>query len=161
MLPPPMFPPPMREGGAVRNALLAVALAKHGTPGGETVLEGEAGFYGPKLDLVFRDALGREWQLGTIQVDYNLPERFDLWYIAEDGQRHRPVMIHRAPGSIERLVALLIEHYAGSFPAWLAPVQVKVIPISDRHAVRLTNRFSARHQALVFQAHHREHERRR
>ena len=95
--------------------------------------EGEAGFYGPKLDLVFRDTLGREWQLGTIQIDYNLPERFDLWYVAEDGQRHRPVMIHRAPGSIERLVALLIEHYAGSFPAWLAPVQVKVIPISDRH----------------------------
>src|SRR5258708_3345434 len=95
--------------------------------------EGEAGFYGPKLDFVFRDALGREWQLGTVQVDYNLPERFDLSYIGEDSQHHRPVMIHRAPGSIERLVAMLIEHYAGAFPAWLAPVQAIIIPIADRH----------------------------
>jgi threonyl-tRNA synthetase len=98
-----------------------------------TLEEGEAGFYGPKLDFVFRDALNREWQLGTIQVDYNLPERFDLWYIGEDGQRHRPVMIHRAPGSIERLIAILIEHYAGAFPVWLAPVQVRIITIADRH----------------------------
>jgi len=95
--------------------------------------EGEAGFYGPKLDFVFRDALGRKWQLGTVQVDYNLPERFDLSYIGEDGQHHRPVMIHRAPGSIERLVAMVIEHYAGAFPAWLAPVQAIIIPIADRH----------------------------
>jgi threonyl-tRNA synthetase len=113
------------------QAAIVNALEQLGFP--YTKEEGEAGFYGPKLDLVFRDALGREWQLGTVQVDYNLPERFDLWYIAEDGQRHRPVMIHRAPGSIERIVALLIEHYAGAFPVWLAPVQVKVIPISDRH----------------------------
>ncbi len=93
----------------------------------------EAGFYGPKLDFVFRDALNREWQLGTVQVDYNLPERFDLWYTGEDGQCHRPVMIHRAPGSVERLVAILIEHYAGAFPAWLAPLQAMIIPIADRH----------------------------
>ena len=107
------------------------ALEKLGFP--YTMEEGEAGFYGPKLDFVFRDALGREWQLGTVQVDYNLPERFDLSYIGEDGQRHRPVMIHRAPGSIERLVAMVIEHYAGAFPAWLAPVQAMIIPIADRH----------------------------
>ncbi len=107
------------------------ALDKLGFP--YTLEEAEAGFYGPKLDFVFRDALNREWQLGTIQVDYNLPERFDLWYVGEDGQRHRPVMIHRAPGSIERLVAILIEHYAGAFPAWLAPVQVRIITIANRH----------------------------
>jgi threonyl-tRNA synthetase len=100
-----------------------------------TLEQGEAGFYGPKLDFVFQDALNREWQLGTIQVDYNLPERFDLWYIGEDGQRHRPVMIHRSPGSIERLVAILIEHYAGAFPVWLAPVQVRIITIADRHVI--------------------------
>jgi threonyl-tRNA synthetase len=96
--------------------------------------QGEAGFYGPKLDFVFPDALGREWQLGTAQVDYNLPERFDLWYIGEDGQRHRPVMIHRACfGSLERVIGILIEHHAGALPAWLAPVQVMIIPVSDRH----------------------------
>ena len=87
-----------------------------------------------KLDFLFRDALGRQWQLGTAQVDYNLPERFDLSYIGEDGQRHRPVMIHRANcGSLERMIAILLEHYAGAFPAWLAPVQVMLIPVSDRH----------------------------
>jgi threonyl-tRNA synthetase len=107
------------------------ALDKLGFP--YTSEEGEAGFYGPKLDFVFRDALNREWQLGTVQVDYNLPERFDFWYISEDGQRRRPVMIHRSPSSIERLVAILIEHYAGAFPAWLAPLQVMIIPIADRH----------------------------
>src|SRR5437588_2567185 len=99
-----------------------------------TVEKGEAGFYGPKLDFLFRDALGRQWQLGTAQVDYNLPERFDLSYIAEDGQRHRPVMIHRANcGSLERMIGILLEHYAGAFPAWLAPVQVMLIPVSDKH----------------------------
>jgi threonyl-tRNA synthetase len=98
------------------------------------VEKGEAGFYGPKLDFLFHDSLGRQWQLGTAQVDYNLPERFDLSYIGEDGQRHRPVMIHRANfGSLERTVALLLEHYAGAFPVWLAPVQAMVIPIADRH----------------------------
>jgi threonyl-tRNA synthetase len=99
-----------------------------------TLEEGEAAFYGPKLDFIFRDALGRQWQLGTVQVDYNLPERFGLEYVGEDGQRHRPVMIHRAPfGSLERMVATLIEHHAGAFPVWLSPVQAQVIPIADRH----------------------------
>ncbi|NLU95808.1 threonine--tRNA ligase [Chitinophaga sp. Ak27] len=99
-----------------------------------TVVEyGEAAFYGPKLDFMVKDALGRKWQLGTIQVDYNLPERFDLEYIGADNQRHRPVMIHRAPfGSLERFIAVLIEHCAGKFPLWLAPTQVKILPISDK-----------------------------
>ncbi|WP_412458794.1 threonine--tRNA ligase [Gloeocapsopsis dulcis] len=93
---------------------------------------GEAAFYGPKLDFIVRDALEREWQLGTVQVDYNLPERFDLEYVAEDGTRKRPVMIHRAPfGSLERLIGILIEEYAGDFPLWLAPVQVRLLPVSD------------------------------
>ncbi|MEM8716771.1 MAG: threonine--tRNA ligase, partial [Cyanobacteria bacterium P01_G01_bin.4] len=95
--------------------------------------EGEAAFYGPKLDFIFRDVLDREWQLGTVQVDYQLPERFDLEYVAEDGVRKRPVMIHRAPfGSLERLVGILIEQYAGDFPFWLAPEQVRILPISDQ-----------------------------
>lgn len=93
---------------------------------------GEAAFYGPKLDFIVRDALEREWQLGTVQVDYNLPERFDLEYVAEDGTRKRPVMIHRAPfGSLERLIGILIEEYAGDFPLWLAPVQVRLLPVSE------------------------------
>jgi threonyl-tRNA synthetase len=99
-----------------------------------TIEEGEAAFYGPKLDLVVRDALKREWQLGTVQVDPNLPERFELEYVGSDAQRHRPVMIHRALfGSIERFLGILIEHYAGAFPVWLSPVQVALIPIADRH----------------------------
>ena len=99
-----------------------------------SVEEGEAAFYGPKLDFIFRDALKREWQLGTVQVDFLLPERFDLEYTGEDGQKHRPVMIHRAPfGSMERFVGILIEHFNGAFPPWLAPVQAMVIPIADRH----------------------------
>ena len=94
---------------------------------------GEAAFYGPKLDFMVKDALGRRWQLGTIQVDYNLPERFDLEYIGADNRRHRPVMIHRAPfGSMERFVAVLIEHTAGRFPLWLSPTQVVVLPISEK-----------------------------
>ena len=93
---------------------------------------GEAAFYGPKLDFIFHDVLDREWQLGTVQVDYNLPERFDLEYVAEDGSRKRPVMIHRAPfGSLERLIGILIEEYAGDFPLWLAPVQVRLLPVSE------------------------------
>ncbi|OLP19766.1 threonine--tRNA ligase [Leptolyngbya sp. 'hensonii'] len=93
---------------------------------------GEAAFYGPKLDFIIQDALEREWQLGTVQVDYNLPERFDLEYVAADGTRQRPVMIHRAPfGSLERLIGILIEEYAGDFPLWLAPVQVRLLPVSD------------------------------
>ncbi|MDR2585160.1 MAG: threonine--tRNA ligase [Prevotellaceae bacterium] len=97
------------------------------------IVEGEAAFYGPKLDFMVRDAIGRKWQLGTIQVDYNLPERFDLDYIGSDDKRHRPVMIHRAPfGSMERFVAVLIEHTGGKFPLWLAPDQVIILPISER-----------------------------
>lgn len=100
----------------------------------ETVTElGEAAFYGPKLDFMVKDALGRKWQLGTIQVDYNLPERFQLEYIGSDNQKHRPVMIHRAPfGSLERFVAVLIEHCAGNFPLWLSPEQITILPISEK-----------------------------
>ena len=99
------------------------------------VAEGEAAIYGPKLDFMVRDAIGREWQLGTVQVDYVMPERFELEYTGEDGRPHRPVMIHRAPfGSLERFVGVLIEHFAGAFPLWLAPVQAVLIPIADRHA---------------------------
>ena len=94
---------------------------------------GEAAFYGPKLDFMVRDAIGRKWQLGTNQIDYNLQERFDLTYIGEDNAKHRPVMIHRAPfGSMERFIAVLTEHCAGKFPMWLVPVQVKILPISDK-----------------------------
>ena len=101
----------------------------------ETIVEyGEAAFYGPKLDFMVRDALGRRWQLGTIQVDYNLPKRFELEYIGSDDQRYRPVMIHRAPfGSMERFVAVLVEHTAGKFPLWLTPDQVVIIPVSEKY----------------------------
>jgi threonyl-tRNA synthetase len=94
---------------------------------------GEAAFYGPKIDFVVKDVIGRDWQLGTVQVDYNLPERFDLSYVGSDNQAHRPVMIHRAPfGSLERFVGLLIEHFEGKFPTWLAPEQVRILPISEK-----------------------------
>jgi threonyl-tRNA synthetase len=93
---------------------------------------GEAAFYGPKIDFVVKDVIGREWQLGTVQVDYNLPNRFDLNYIGADNQEHRPVMIHRAPfGSLERFTGVLIEHFAGNFPVWLAPEQIRILPITD------------------------------
>jgi threonyl-tRNA synthetase len=106
--------------------------------------EGEAAFYGPKLDFMIKDALGRSWQLGTIQVDYVLPERFELEYVGSDNQRHRPVMIHRAPfGSLERFIAVLIEHCAGNFPLWLAPDQIAVLPISERFNDYATKVFSA------------------
>lgn len=96
---------------------------------------GEAAFYGPKIDFVVQDVIGREWQLGTVQVDYNLPERFDLNYIGADNQKHRPVMIHRAPfGSLERFTGVLIEHFAGNFPTWLAPEQVRLLPMNDELA---------------------------
>ncbi|OUC11989.1 MAG: threonine--tRNA ligase [Alkalinema sp. CACIAM 70d] len=111
--------------GAIRNAV-----EKLGMEHFEGI--GEAAFYGPKLDFIFQDALEREWQLGTVQVDYNLPERFDLEYVAEDGTRKRPVMLHRAPfGSLERLIGILIEEYAGDFPTWLAPVQIRLLPVGD------------------------------
>lgn len=101
----------------------------------ETVVEyGEAAFYGPKLDFMVRDAIGRTWQLGTVQIDYNLPERFELEYVGSDNAKHRPVMIHRAPfGSMERFVAILIEHCAGKFPLWLTPEQARVLALSDKH----------------------------
>ena len=96
--------------------------------------EGDGAFYGPKIDFHLRDSIGRTWQCGTIQLDMLMPENFDLNYIGEDGQKHRPVMIHRvAYGSLERFIGILIEHFAGAFPAWLAPVQVKILPITDRH----------------------------
>jgi threonyl-tRNA synthetase len=110
--------------GAIRRAVEALGMDHF-----EGI--GEAAFYGPKLDFIFQDALDREWQLGTAQVDYNLPERFELEYVAEDGSRQRPVMIHRAPfGSLERLIGILIEEYAGDFPLWLAPVQVRLLPVT-------------------------------
>lgn len=113
------------------NAIITAAKNK----GLNTVVEyGEAAFYGPKLDFMVKDALGRKWQLGTIQVDYNLPERFDLTYIGNDGEKHRPVMIHRAPfGSMERFIAILLENTAGDFPLWLAPDQFIILPISEKY----------------------------
>jgi threonyl-tRNA synthetase len=111
---------------------LRQALERAGVP--YQVDEGEATFYGPKIDLKLRDSLGREWQLTTIQFDFTLPERFNLTYIGEDGEEHRPYMIHRAlMGSMERFMGVLIEHFAGAFPLWLAPVQAVLIPIADRH----------------------------
>ena len=96
------------------------------------IVEGEAAFYGPKIDFMVKDVLGRKWQLGTVQIDYVMPERFDLEYVGSDGQKHRPVVIHRAPfGSLERFIGVLIEHFGGDFPVWLAPVQVAVIPVSQ------------------------------
>ena len=119
------------ENWVIAEASIMEAAAEKGL---KTIVEyGEAAFYGPKLDFMVRDALGRSWQLGTIQVDYNLPERFELEYVDSDNTRKRPVMIHRAPfGSLERFVAVLLEHCAGNLPFWLAPVQVKVLPISDK-----------------------------
>jgi threonyl-tRNA synthetase len=113
------------------NAIITAAANK----GLRTVVEyGEAAFYGPKLDFMVKDALGRKWQLGTIQVDYNLPERFDLHYIGNDNEKHRPVMIHRAPfGSMERFIAILLENTAGDFPLWLSPDQFIVLPISEKY----------------------------
>jgi len=119
------------EDWAAAEAQLASALGERGIEYDR--IEGEAAFYGPKIDIKIEDAIGRVWQLGTIQLDFNLPERFDLEYTGDDGAKHRPFMIHRALfGSIERFFGVLIEHYAGAFPLWLAPVQVTVLPITDR-----------------------------
>ncbi len=120
------------ENWALAEAAIIESAAEKGLP---TVVElGEAAFYGPKLDFMVKDALGRKWQLGTIQVDYNLPERFELEYTGSDNQKHRPVMIHRAPfGSLERFVAVLIEHCGGQFPLWLAPEQFIVLPVSEKY----------------------------
>jgi threonyl-tRNA synthetase len=121
------------ENWAIAEQAIIDAAAEKGL---KTVVEyGEAAFYGPKLDFMVRDAIGRKWQLGTIQVDYNLPERFELEYVDSDNTRKRPVMIHRAPfGSMERFIAVLIENCAGNFPLWLAPLQVKILPISDKYS---------------------------
>ncbi|ASU34661.1 threonine--tRNA ligase [Mucilaginibacter xinganensis] len=120
------------ENWALAESAIIEAAEEKGLP---TVVEyGEAAFYGPKLDFMVKDALGRKWQLGTIQVDYNLPERFELEYTGSDNQKHRPVMIHRAPfGSLERFVAVLIEHCAGNFPLWLSPEQFIILPISEKY----------------------------
>ena len=113
------------------------AAASLGVPWAEE--EGEAAFYGPKIDFVVKDVIGREWQLGTVQVDYNLPERFDLTYMGSDGEHHRPVMIHRAPfGSMERFCGVLIEHFAGKFPTWLTPTQCHIITLGERHEAYAT-----------------------
>ncbi|MEW6181892.1 MAG: threonine--tRNA ligase [Bacillota bacterium] len=114
------------------TAALKEALEARGLP--YKINEGDGAFYGPKIDFHLRDCLGRTWQCGTIQLDFLMPEKFDLHYIGEDGQRHRPVMLHRVVfGSIERFIAILTEHFAGAFPVWLAPVQARVLPIADRH----------------------------
>ena len=98
------------------------------------VNEGDGAFYGPKLDFHLKDSIGRTWQCGTIQLDFQLPQRFDIDYIGADGEKHRPIMLHRVIfGSIERFIGILLEHYAGKFPAWIAPVQVKVLPVSDKY----------------------------
>ena len=123
---------------------LKKALESQGVP--YKINEGDGAFYGPKIDFHIKDCLGREWQCGTIQLDFQMPERFDLTYIGEDGEKHRPVMLHRVIfGSIERFIGILIEHYAGAFPVWLAPVQVKILPIADAHveyAKKLQEEFS-------------------
>jgi len=128
--------PPTRAGSDAvwdkAEAALKHAVEAAGLP--YTLNPGEGAFYGPKLEFVLRDALGRDWQCGTLQVDFVLPERLDAHYIGEDGQRHRPVMLHRAIlGSLERFIGILIEHFAGAFPFWLAPVQVRILPVGLGH----------------------------
>ncbi|GHV08649.1 threonine--tRNA ligase [Clostridia bacterium] len=119
------------------EAALAAALKRYGKD--FTINEGDGAFYGPKIDFHLRDSLGRTWQCGTIQLDFQMPERFELEYVGADGERHRPVMIHRVVfGSIERFIAILTEHTAGAFPLWLAPVQAVVLPLADRHHDRAT-----------------------
>ena len=111
---------------------------------------GDGAFYGPKIDFDVTDSIGRAWQLGTIQLDYNAPERFDLEYVGEDNTNHRPVVIHRAvSGSLERFIAILTEHFAGAFPVWLAPEQVRVLPITDEYAEYANKVHKALHDAGV------------
>jgi threonyl-tRNA synthetase len=120
------------EQWQMATAALENVLRRKGIPY-KTFL-GEGAFYGPKIDIKLVDVLGRLWQLSTVQFDFNLPARFDLEYVGEDGERHQPVMVHRALfGSVERFFGVLIEHYAGAFPLWLAPVQIGLVPISERH----------------------------
>jgi threonyl-tRNA synthetase len=121
------------EQWTMANTSLEKALQSLNIP--YKTIPGEAAFYGPKIDIKLVDAIGRLWQLSTVQFDFNLPQRFNLEYVAEDGSRKQPVMVHRALyGSVERFFGVLIEHYAGAFPVWLSPVQVAMIPISERHA---------------------------
>ena len=111
---------------------LHVALDELGLP--YLINEGDGAFYGPKIDFHLVDCIGRTWQCGTIQLDFQLPQRFELEYVGADGEKHRPIMIHRVVfGSIERFIGILIEHFAGAFPTWLAPVQVRVLPISEKY----------------------------
>jgi threonyl-tRNA synthetase len=139
------------ETDAVAEAAIRNALERSGLP--FDVDEGGGAFYGPKLDINVRDALGRPWQLGTVQVDFILPARFDLKYRAADGQDHQPVMIHRAlAGSLERFFGILIEHYGGAFPAWLAPVQAVVAPISE-HEMGYAREVVSRLEKAGFRAH--------
>jgi threonyl-tRNA synthetase len=113
---------------ALEDALVALDMKFDLNPG-------DGAFYGPKIDFHIQDSIGRTWQCGTIQLDFQMPERFDLTYTGADGNKHRPIMIHRALfGSIERFIAILTEHYAGAFPLWLSPVQVKILPLTDRQA---------------------------
>lgn len=129
------------EGWNSAEATLRHVLESVGLP--FTAQEGEAAFYGPKTDFMVKDCIGREWQLGTVQLDFNLPERFNLEYIGPDNKPHRPVMIHRAPfGSMERFVGMLIEHFAGAFPLWLAPEQLRICPVTDN-----ANEYAAKVQA--------------
>ena len=121
------------EDWEMATAGLRDALDELGMP--YVVNEGDGAFYGPKIDFHLVDCIGRTWQCGTIQLDFQLPQRFELEYVGADGEKHRPIMIHRVVfGSIERFIGILIEHFAGAFPTWLAPVQVKVLPISDKYA---------------------------
>jgi threonyl-tRNA synthetase len=114
------------------TAALQAALERYGLP--YKIKEGDAAFYGPKIDIDVRDAIGRTWQLSTIQCDFNLPERFQLEYVGADNARHRPIMLHRALfGSVERFFGVLLEHYAGAFPTWLAPLQARVLPVAEAH----------------------------
>jgi threonyl-tRNA synthetase len=118
-----------------------------------SVIPDEAAFYGPKIDMKLLDALGRKWQLSTVQFDWNLPAKFDLEYVAEDGKRHQPMMVHRALyGSVERFFGILIEHYGGAFPVWLAPVQAVVMPITDRH-FEYAQKVHAQLEAAGFRSH--------
>ncbi len=122
-----------QEGWKISEAAIRAAVKRSGMDASEE--KGEATFYGPKIDFVVKDCIGRDWQLGTVQVDYNLPERFDLEYVGSDNATHRPVMIHRAPfGSLERFMGILIEHFEGAFPMWLAPIQLAVVSISEKSA---------------------------
>ncbi len=120
------------EGWKTATAALQAALERHGLE--YAIKEGDAAFYGPKIDIDVRDAIGRSWQLSTIQYDFNMNERFELEYVGADNNRHRPIMLHRALfGSVDRFFAVLLEHYAGNFPTWLAPLQVRVLPVASAH----------------------------